>query len=79
MLLLPQPFEERRHMDLVRLVIAGERIHDEVDAEAFGRLALKFAAGLTGIAECRGGVPGGTECRAGMAGPERRWLDQGAA
>ena len=31
---LPQPFQQRRHMHLVGFVVAGQHIHDQVDAEA---------------------------------------------
>ena len=31
---LPEPFQDRRHVHLVGLVVAGQRIHDDVDAEA---------------------------------------------
>src|SRR5262245_51633164 len=41
---LSKPFEDRRHVYLVRLVVAGQRIHDDVDAEAIGHLALALAA-----------------------------------
>ncbi len=39
-LLLPQPFEQRRHVDLVGLVVAGQRVHHDVDAGAEGEFAL---------------------------------------
>ena len=44
-LLLPQPLEQRRHVHLIRLVVAGERVHDDIDAGAerhfpLARLAL---------------------------------------
>ena len=39
-LLLPQPLEQRRHMHLVGLVVAGERVHDDVDAGAEREFAL---------------------------------------
>ena len=35
-LLLPQPFEQSRHVHLVGLVVAGQRVHHEVDAGAVG-------------------------------------------
>src|SRR5436853_7464618 len=42
---LPQPFEQGRHVHLVGLVVAGQRVHDDVDAGAEGHLALALAAG----------------------------------
>src|SRR5262245_17021848 len=42
--LLPQPLEDRRHMHLIGLVVARQRIHHEVDAEAVGHLPLPLAA-----------------------------------
>src|SRR5580700_8338221 len=39
-LLLPQTLEQRRHMDLIGFVIAGQRVHDDVDAGAERKLAL---------------------------------------
>src|SRR5262245_63946312 len=34
MFLLSQPFEQRRNVDLVGLVVAGERVHHDVDTGA---------------------------------------------
>ena len=45
LMLLPEPFEQRRHMHLVGLVVAGQRIHHDVDAGAIGEFALALAAG----------------------------------
>src|ERR1700722_3705775 len=39
-LLLPEPLEQRRHVYLVGLVVAGQRVHDDVDAGAERKLAL---------------------------------------
>src|ERR1700734_621643 len=39
-LLLPQPLEQRRHVHLIGFVIAGQRVHDDVDAGAERKLAL---------------------------------------
>src|SRR6516162_5866344 len=38
--LLSQPFEQRRNVDLVGLVVAGERVHHDVDAGAEREFAL---------------------------------------
>ena len=40
---LPQPVEQRGHVDLVGFVVAGQHMHDEVHAEAVGDLALPLA------------------------------------
>src|SRR5271166_5522177 len=40
---LSEPLEDRRHVDLIRFVIAGQHVHDEVDAKAHRHLALLFA------------------------------------
>ena len=42
---LSQPLQQRRHMHLVALVVAGQRIHHEVDPEPVGQRALPGAAG----------------------------------
>src|SRR5580704_485856 len=39
-LLLPQTLEQRRHVHLIGFVIAGQRVHDDVDAGAERKLAL---------------------------------------
>src|SRR5579885_2968619 len=39
-LLLPQPLEQRRDVHLVGLVVAGQRVHHDVDAGAEGEFAL---------------------------------------
>src|SRR5580693_2660657 len=39
-LLLPQTIEQRRHVHLIGFVIAGQRVHDDVDAGAERKLAL---------------------------------------
>ena len=38
--LLAQSFEQCRHMDLIGLVVAGQRVHDDVDADAECHFAL---------------------------------------
>src|SRR5438132_1093546 len=42
---LPEPFEQSRNVDLIGLVIAGERIHHNVDAGAEGKFALARLGG----------------------------------
>src|SRR3546814_7737251 len=37
---LIQPLQDEGHVHLVGLVVAGQRVHHEVDAEAIGHLAL---------------------------------------
>src|SRR3954466_13582533 len=37
---LSQPFQQRRNVDLVGFVVAGERVHHDVDAGAEGKFAL---------------------------------------
>src|SRR5215471_5911093 len=44
-LLLPQPFEKRRNMDLIGLVVAGQGVHHDVDAGAESEFALARLAG----------------------------------
>src|SRR5579864_1649493 len=39
-LLLPQSLEQRRHVHLIGFVVAGQRVHDDVDAGAERKLAL---------------------------------------
>ena len=41
---VPQPLQQGGRMHLVGLVIAGQGIHHQIDAEAIGHLALAFAA-----------------------------------
>src|SRR5207244_6271927 len=41
---LTEPLEDRRHVHLVGLVVAGQHIHDQVDAEAQRHFALRLAA-----------------------------------
>src|SRR5262245_14897629 len=41
---LPKPLQEGRHMHLIGLVVAGEGVHDDVDAGAQRHLALALAA-----------------------------------
>src|SRR5215475_13651405 len=43
--LLSQPFEQRRNVDLVGLVVAGERVHHDVDAGAEREFALARLGG----------------------------------
>src|SRR5437667_11365357 len=42
---LSQPFEQRRNVDLVGLVVAGERVHHDVDAGAECEFALARLGG----------------------------------
>src|SRR5262245_25508328 len=42
---LSQPFEQRRNVDLVGLVVAGERVHHDVDAGAEREFALARLGG----------------------------------
>ena len=42
---LAEPLEQRRHVHLVGLVVAGQRVHHDVDAGAEGHLALALVAG----------------------------------
>src|ERR1700710_879910 len=44
-LLLPEPFDQRRRVHLVGLVVAGQRVHHDVDAGAEGEFALPRLAG----------------------------------
>src|SRR5947199_111636 len=39
-MLLPQPFDQRRRVDQVGLVVAGQRVHHDVDAGTEGEFAL---------------------------------------
>src|SRR5258706_16021709 len=39
-LLLPEPFDQRRRVHLVGLVVSGQRVHHDVDAGAEGEFAL---------------------------------------
>src|SRR6478736_7058530 len=39
-LLLPEPFEQRRHVHLVGFVVTGQRVHDDVHAGAERELSL---------------------------------------
>src|SRR5262249_10731677 len=43
--LLSQPFEQRRNVDLIGLVVAGERVHHDVDAGAEREFALARLGG----------------------------------
>ena len=45
---MAQPLEQGRDVDLVVFVVAGQRIHHEVDAEAERHLALALAARRAG-------------------------------
>src|SRR5205085_2634229 len=47
---LTEPFENRRYVHLVRLVVAGQHVHDEIDPKAQRHLALWLAARHDGIA-----------------------------
>src|SRR5204862_8179550 len=47
---LTEPFENRRYVHLVRLVVAGQHVHDEIDPKAQRNLALRLAAQHDGIA-----------------------------
>ena len=42
--ILSEPLQQGRHVHLVGLVVAGQRVHDDVDAGAEGHLALALAA-----------------------------------
>src|SRR5579885_1846474 len=44
-----QSLQEIAHMHLVGFVIAGERVHDEIDAAAECQLVLALAAGREGV------------------------------
>src|SRR2546423_4122150 len=44
------PLENRRYVHLVRLVVAGQHVHDEIDPKAQRHLALRLAARHDGIA-----------------------------
>ena len=48
--LLPQAFDEGRHVDLIGLVVAGQRVHHDVDAGAEGEFALARLAGASAAA-----------------------------
>src|SRR5947207_4703621 len=69
---LPESLEQGRHMDLVGLVVAGQRVHDDVNAGAESHLALALAAGHHRIERLvaivarpgRGEIVGGDEDRA---------------
>ena len=41
---LPEPLEQCWHVHLIGFVVAGQRVHDDVDAGAEGHLALILAA-----------------------------------
>ena len=56
---LPQPFEEGGHVHLVGLVVAGQRVHDDVDADAVGEFALAWV-GRHGRIEEAAALVGGT-------------------
>ena len=45
MLLLAQTFQDRIDMNLVGLVVAGQRIHHQIDAEPEGDFPLQIGAG----------------------------------
>ena len=44
---LAEPLEQRRHMHLVGLVVAGQGVHHEVHARPIGEFALARGAGLS--------------------------------
>jgi len=58
----PQPFEKRRHVDLIGFVIPGHSIDHDIDPEANRHLTLLFAAGHDR----------GERISALIAGPSRR-------
>ena len=62
---LPEPLQQRRHVHQVGLVVAGQRVHDDVDAGAEGHLALALAAGHDRIERLVAVIarPGGGEDR----------------
>ena len=45
MRLLSQPLKQRRHVHLVGLVVAGQRVHHDVDAGAEREFALPMVPG----------------------------------
>src|SRR3989337_2607971 len=59
--LLPEPFEQGRHMHLIGLVVAGQRVHDDVDAASVGKLPLALVSADDGIKRLapRSDRPGG--------------------
>src|SRR5262249_10549393 len=73
-LLLPEPFEQRRNMDLIGLVVAGQSIHDDVDAGAEREFALARFAGHQGQHRLAVGA-----CRPGAGQIIRRYDDRGYA
>ncbi len=44
-ILMPQTLDESGRMDLIGFVIAGQCIHDNIDAETYGHFALLVSAG----------------------------------
>src|ERR1700722_7171784 len=60
-LLLPQSLKQRRHVHLIGFVIAGQRVHDDVDAGAecelaLARLALDHRQHGLAVGPCRPGA-----------------------
>ena len=48
---MPQPFQDEGDVHLVGLVVAGQRVHHEVGAEAVGQRPLPRAAGQSSVAD----------------------------
>src|SRR5438270_10383279 len=46
---LTEPLQDRRYVHLVGLVVAGQHVHDEIDAKAQRHLALRLTAWHHGI------------------------------
>src|SRR5215831_14642253 len=76
---LPKPLQQRRHVHLIGLVVAGEGVHDDIDASAQRHLALTLAARHRRIEvlaalvarPCGGEVVGGDQDRAHAINPAR--------
>src|SRR2546423_14780038 len=43
------PLENRRYVHLIRLVVAGQHVHDEIDPKAQRHLALRLTARHDGV------------------------------
>src|SRR5437868_15014724 len=81
---LTEPFEDRRYVHLVRLVVAGQHVHDEIDPKAQRHLALWLAARHDGIARPALAVDGpgagpvitaGNDAGNAIIAPVLDWLD----
>ena len=62
---LAEPLEDRRHVHLIGLVVAGQHVHDEVDRRSGGHLALHARR------RARTGKPGGPRRRPPRRRPNR--------